>query len=171
MQPNIVLIGLSGSGKSTTSRLIAARLGWGLVDTDSEIERDEGLPITAIFATRGEPAFRAIEAQAIARAMGSERSVIATGGGAVLLPENRAALWARGFVAYLRGTPVHLAERLRTQGADDRPLVAGDIEQRLQSLLDARSQYYEQAHAIIDTDGLTPDAVAEQVVSAYEQAG
>ena len=168
--PNIVLIGLSGSGKSTIARHVALRLGWSSIDTDAVIESEAGCAITEIFATRGEDAFRHIEARAISGAMRGERQVVATGGGAILLKANRDLIWERGFVVYLQTSPETLVERLVKNGADDRPLLQGNLRDRLASLLDARSGYYEQAHAVISTDGASPEAIAEMIVQAYEHS-
>ena len=168
--PNIVLIGLSGSGKSTVARRLAERLGWSSIDTDLLIEAEAGCAITEIFATQGEDAFRRVEADVISRAVSGDHQVIATGGGAILLQENRALLWRRGFVVYLQTSPDTLVARLAAHGADDRPLLRGNLQNQLASLLSARSSYYEQAHAVISTDGATPEAVVETIVQAYEHA-
>lgn len=165
---NIVLIGLSGSGKSTVARLVAERLGWTAVDTDELIERDQGVPITTIFAERGEPAFRAIEASTVAAVTADRQQVIATGGGAPQDPRNRERLWSHGLVVYLRTSVDALTDRLISAGSDDRPLLAGDIHTRLAKLSRERACNYERAHIVIDTDGLAPTTVADKVVEAYE---
>jgi shikimate kinase len=169
-RPNIVLIGLSGSGKSTVARCLAEQLGWSSTDIDALIEAQEGCPITEIFATRGEAEFRQIESNAVSSVMTGERQVIATGGGAILLEANRNALWGGGFVVYLQTSPDTLVARLVANGADDRPLLQGDLRERLASLLEARSGYYEQAHLVVSTDGATPQAIAEIIAQAYEHA-
>jgi shikimate kinase len=102
--------------------------------------------------------------------MRSDHQVVSTGGGAILLEENRDQLWGRGFVVYLRASSDALVSRLVRHGADDRPLLQGDPRAQLASLLEARSRYYEQAHAVISTDGATPEAVAEMIVQAYEHS-
>jgi shikimate kinase len=140
------------------------------VDTDALIEIDVGIPISEIFASRGEAEFRNLEARAVSRAMRADHQVIATGGGAILLEANRDELWGRGFVVYLQTSPDALVSRLMSHGADERPLLQGDLRDRLASLLEARSRYYEQAHAVISTDSATPEAVAEMIVEAYEHS-
>ncbi|MFN0071710.1 MAG: shikimate kinase [Chloroflexota bacterium] len=170
LAPNIVLIGLSGSGKSTVAQHLARCLGWKPIDLDSQIENAERAPITEIFARRGEAEFRRIESESIATAMNGEHQVIATGGGAILLDENRERLWARGFVVYLRSSAETLVSRLTEQGSDERPLLRGDLQQRLASLLESRCRYYEEAHAVIDTDGMSPADLAERIVGAYGQS-
>src|SRR5205823_3982105 len=77
---NVVLVGLSGSGKTTVGRLLAKRLGWRFVDTDREIQREQGQTVQAIFREHGEPRFRAIEAAMVAEVCGRTHQVIATGG-------------------------------------------------------------------------------------------
>src|SRR5579884_383242 len=107
----IVLVGLSGSGKSAVARLVARRLGWDVVDTDDLIAAEDGRTIPRIFAEAGENVFRALERQAVARAAAAARVVIATGGGAVLDPVNRALLWRDAFVVHLEAQPRTLAAR------------------------------------------------------------
>ena len=112
---NIVLIGMPGSGKSTVAKSLGRITGKPVVDMDKEIERREGVSIPEIFATRGETAFRDIETQ-VAKDLGKERGqIIATGGGAVLRPENVAALKQNALVIHL-DRPV---DKLPTNG---RPL-------------------------------------------------
>ena len=86
---NIVLIGLSGSGKSSVGRLLARRLGWEFIDTDEEVERTSGRRIYHIFAIDGEATFRRFEVDAVKRAIGRSNRVVAVGGGAVMDPANR----------------------------------------------------------------------------------
>jgi shikimate kinase len=143
-------------------------LGWLSVDTDHVIETDAGCAITQIFETRGEAEFRQVESRVISKVMQGEHQVVATGGGAILLESNRDLLWRRGFVVYLQTSFDALVARLRAGGADDRPLLQGDVRDRLASLLAARSRYYEQAHVVVSTDGATPEAVAEMIAKAYE---
>jgi len=170
LAPNIVLIGLSGCGKSTVASCLAGLLGWTSIDTDVLIESKTRCAITEFFANFGEDEFRRVEADIVGQVMRGEKQVVATGGGAILLTANREELWERGFVVYLRTTPDALVARLTNQGADERPLLQGDVRDRLTSLLQARSKYYEQAHAVIDTDRASPDTVAEMIVKAYEHS-
>src|SRR5262245_52270763 len=111
----IILIGYRGTGKTTVGRLLAERLGWEFADADDHIEASAGRSIAAIFATEGEgeAAFRDYEAAAIRELCQCERIVIATGGGAVLRPDNRELLRSAGFVAWLTATPETIWERLR----------------------------------------------------------
>jgi shikimate kinase len=98
---NLVLTGFMGTGKSTVARIVAARTGLTLVDTDQAIEAAAGKPIPALFAEMGEAGFRRLEAEVIARVAAGERQVIATGGGVVVRPENLAELRKKGLIVAL----------------------------------------------------------------------
>ena len=130
---NLYLVGMMGAGKTTVGRTLARRLKLRFVDSDHEIEARCGVKIPVIFEIEGEAGFRAREAQAIAELTGLEGIVLATGGGVVLLEENRRLLAARGTVVYLRATPEHLYERVRQDR--NRPLLAtADPLERLREL-------------------------------------
>lgn len=161
----VALMGLSGSGKSTVARLLAARLGWELFDTDAWIVAQAGRPVHEIFAQDGEPTFRAWERQAVAAACATPRRVIALGGGAPVDAENFARLRARCALVWLRARPETLVERLRPADDEVRPLLAGDPLARLRALLAAREAIYCQADLTLDTDALTPEQVAEQIAA------
>lgn len=167
----IVLIGLSGGGKSAVSKAIARRLHWERIDTDDLIEAAAGREISRIFADEGEPAFRARERAAVAEAATHHRVIIATGGGVVLDPANRAALWQDAFVVHLDAPPAALVRRMAAskRGAASRPLLAGDPLARLEALRDQRAPLYALADWVVRTDGLQPEQVAEEVISAWER--
>ena len=166
---NVVLVGLSGSGKSTVARLLARRLGWKFVDTDQTIQRLSGMTVQEIFRTRGEPAFRTLESETIAEACRRSRQVIATGGGAFVSDVNRAVLFNGNLVVYLESRPETLAGRLsQNLGREPRPLLErGDLVERLAELGRQREQQYRTAHHVVDTDLRTPrevvDVIAELV--------
>lgn len=164
MAGNIILIGPMGAGKSTVGRRLAAALGRGFADSDAEIERRTGVTIPLIFELEGEAGFRAREAAVIGELCRRPDIVLATGGGAVLDPDNRRVLEDAGTVIYLRAS---VAEQLRRVGRDrNRPLLAGaDPEERLSGLLRQRDPLYRSiADLIIDTDGSYPRAVAERIL-------
>lgn len=174
----IFLIGLSGSGKSTAGRRIAAMLGWAFRDTDALVEQRAGLSVTRLFDERGENAFRALEAGALAEAARDAHTVIATGGGAVLRAANRALMRERGWRVALHVSPsVALArltqERLRQgRAAPERPLLAGDDPlQRLLALRERRQRYYDEADDAFDTDGLDANTVASRAVAGLVARG
>ena len=134
MAKHLALVGLPGSGKSTIGRQVARQGGWVFVDADHAIEERLGCSIKDYFAQHGEAAFREIEAQVLRTLLQAPQpTVIATGGGAVLKPENRVALREGCTVFYLHATPEDIARRLR--GDTVRPLLQGvDALQRLQAL-------------------------------------
>ena len=159
----IFLIGLSGSGKSTTGRILARRLGWEFIDTDDEIEREAGRTVAELFAAEGEAAFRQRELRALERAAAREPVVIATGGGAPTIPAARPIL-GTGFVVWLAVSPAVAAQRiLAAPGGSERPLLAGDPRARLEALLQSRIDLYRGADAAVDCDDLTPEEQAEEI--------
>jgi len=157
----IILIGFMGSGKSSVGRILAERLGYELVDTDALLEERAGAPIPRIFREQGEPAFRAMESQVLAAVADRRRSVIATGGGAPAHPPNRTFFTRGDAVFHLR---VSLkAARERTGENADRPLLAQDPES-VRRLYQGRQSVYEELGQSVDTDGKTPDDVADEVM-------
>lgn len=158
---NIVLVGFMGTGKTTVARLLAGRLGYAAVDTDEEIERRAGKAIAEIFASEGEAHFRDLESRVLREMLAGEGRVVATGGGAVLREENRRLMLASGWVVALTADAETLIARLaRPAEAGVRPLLAGDAEKRVRSLLEERRHAYDFAHCMIDTSRRTPEEVA-----------
>lgn len=168
---SIALVGMPGSGKSTAGRHLAKRLGWRFVDTDALIEGRIGGTIRSYFEQEGEQAFRGVEAAVIAEVSTQERVVLATGGGAVLLVENRAALRAGCDVVYLRTSPEELSRRLRND--QQRPMLqVADPQARLRQLLAERDPLYrEAAHFIIETGRPTVQALTGMILAQLELAG
>jgi shikimate kinase len=165
---NLYLVGMMGAGKTTVGRTLARRLKLRFVDSDQEIEARCGVKIPVVFEIEGEAGFRAREAQAIAELTGLEGIVLATGGGVVLLDENRRLLAARGTVVYLRATPEHLYERVRQDR--NRPLLAtADPLERLRELYLSRDPLYRAvADLVIDTGRQSVQALARGLL---EQLG
>jgi len=140
-----------GAGKSTVGKLLAKKLGRRFLDADHVIEDRCGVKIPVIFEMEGEEGFRKREAQAI-RDITSEKDIIlATGGGAVLLPENRQFLCERGTVIYLHANPMELWHR--TKGGEGRPLLRnGDVKKILENLYAIRDPLYREiADHVIET--------------------
>jgi shikimate kinase len=163
---SIALVGLSGAGKSTVGRLLAARLGWPLRDTDALIAQADGRSVAAIFAEDGEARFRELEALALREALADPPCVVATGGGVVLRAENRALLRQAAFVAWLDAPTRALVARLRAH-AEARPLLEGDPAVRLAALRAARAALYaEVAYVRLETDGRTAEQLCAEVLDS-----
>ncbi|HVN44374.1 MAG TPA: shikimate kinase [Steroidobacteraceae bacterium] len=161
---NVFLVGPMGSGKTAVGRHLARVLHLPFHDSDSEIERRTGVDIPFIFEKEGEPGFRQREHEALEALTALEGIVLATGGGAVLLPANRALLRERGCVVYLQTSVAQQAERVRH--SKHRPLIAdGDAATRLGHLMGARAPLYEEiADIVVSTDGRRVNSVAEQLL-------
>lgn len=162
MAPQIVLVGVPGSGKTTVGTLLAERLGVGFRDTDQDVERTEGKPVSDIFVESGEAHFRALEKAAVALALQEHDGVLALGGGAVLDDGTRALLVEQPTV-WLQVGPAAGAHRV---GMDViRPVLLGNVRGRMTQLLKERGPLYaEVARITVDTDGRTPAEVADAVV-------
>jgi shikimate kinase len=160
----VALIGLSGTGKSTVGRALAARLGWALRDTDALVEA-AGRRVAAIFAEEGEARFRELETAALVAALDAAPCVVSTGGGIVLRPENRALLRERALVVWLDAPTDVLVARLLAH-AEERPLLAGDDPAgRLAALRAARGGLYaELADLAVGTAGMTVEEICDQIV-------
>jgi shikimate kinase len=173
---HLVLVGMMGAGKTSVGRHCAARLDRPFVDTDELVEATTGLRVAEIFETQGEPAFRALERVAVSDACASpEPLVIACGGGAVLDAENRRTLRGAGTVVWLRAAPETLSRRCGQSGAA-RPLLAGSgsapAAATLERLAGLRADTYDAASdAVVDTDDVSLDHVADAVVQIFEAAG
>jgi shikimate kinase len=164
---HVVLVGLSGSGKSTIGRLLARRLGRAFVDTDDLIVERAGKPIPAVFAQDGEAEFRRIEREAVAAALERPPAVIATGGGAPVDEGNRRALWDGNLVVWLDAPVEVLVSRVGEAGTG-RPLLADGPAARLAALRAAREAIYATAHLRVDTAALDTAAAADAILRALE---
>jgi shikimate kinase len=161
---SVFLIGPMGSGKTAVGRALARSLGLAFHDSDAEIERRTGVDIPFIFEKEGEAGFRQREREAIEALTRLPHIVLATGGGAVLLPENRRCLAERGCVVYLETSVAQQADRVRR--GRHRPLLQrGDVAGRLRELMEVRSPLYgEIADITVPTDGRRVPAVAGQIL-------
>ena len=148
---NIFLVGLMGAGKTSVGRLLARRLGKTFYDCDHEIESATGVRVPFIFEIEGESGFRSRESRMLADLVKRPDIVLATGGGAVLAPENREVLSRNGIVIYLRATPHDLWQRTRHDR--NRPLLqTPDPLGKLAELYAERDPLYrEVAHLVVDT--------------------
>lgn len=160
---SVFLVGMPGSGKSTIGRALAKALGLPFVDLDQQIEERCGVRIPVIFEIEGEQGFRKRESQVLDEVTQATGIVLATGGGAILAPENRHLLAQRGLVVYLRASIDELHRR--TSRDRNRPLLATDNPKaRLRELLDKRGALYEAlADLVIDTGAASVTAVVQQL--------
>ena len=162
---HFALVGLMGAGKTSAGRLLAPRLGLPFHDSDEAVAHAAGVSIPELFAHQGEPAFRALERNMLARLLSGQRAVIATGGGSVTDPDNRAALREQAYTVWLDASPATLARRLA--GAGDRPLLSrGDPKAILAQLAEQRRPFYAAADLRVGTDELTIEEVAELILAA-----
>lgn len=168
---NVFFVGLMGAGKTTVGRAVARRLERPFFDSDHEVEARTGARIPVIFELEGEAGFRDREAQMIEELSAREGIVLATGGGAVLRPENRTALRERGFVVYLRAHPHDLW--LRTRRDKDRPLLqTEDPKGRLEALYEQRDPLYrEVADFVIETGRPSVNGLVNMVLMQLDMAG
>ncbi|MGC6482770.1 MAG: shikimate kinase [Synechococcus sp.] len=160
---NLYLVGMMGSGKSSSGRPIAQRLGYGFVDTDPVIEQLAGQPIPQIFAERGEDGFRALEAQVL-QAIGQRHSlVVATGGGVITQPQNWGVLH-QGIVIWLNPGRDRILARLQSD-TTQRPLwQTNNPVESLDALIEARTPLYQEADLHLKVGDQSPDQVAAMVL-------
>jgi shikimate kinase len=162
---SVVLVGMMGAGKSSVGRRVALRLGIPFVDADTEIEKAAGMAITDIFAIRGEAEFRAGEARVILRLLEGGPQVLATGGGAFINPDTRAAIAAKGISIWLKAEPDVLMKRIKRR--QDRPLLhTADPAATLRKLLEEREPVYALADLTVQSREVTHDRIVDEIVSA-----
>ncbi len=168
-QPNLVITGFMGTGKSAVAREVARQLGRDFVDMDALIEEREGRSIPRIFQESGEPYFRQVEARLALELANRSNLVIATGGGTLMLAASRQALLQTGVVVCLWADVEVLIERLRDD--TQRPLLhRPDWEDHLRALLTAREPVYRTLPYHVDTTGKDVQQVAAEVIAIYRRA-
>ena len=160
---NIVLCGMMGSGKTTVARALENIYGFSVVDTDEIIVRRHG-EINAIFRDLDEQAFRDIESQTVKEVSALDGYVISLGGGVVLRRSNVEELKKNGKIFYLRTRAETVIARVK--GDSSRPLLQGNLEERVHAILKDRSKAYEEAaDVVIDTDDKSPEEIADIIVA------
>ena len=163
---NLYLVGFAGTGKTTVGRMVARQVGKKFIDSDHEIERAQGRPVADIFASDGEPAFRALERQFIEGGHPSSGCVVACGGGLVVPEGMLALLRERGVVVCLHAPLETVLER--TGRTTHRPLFQGeDREQRVRELYDRREAIYRKAGTMVLTAGRPLKDIAAHVMRVY----
>jgi shikimate kinase len=169
MFKNIILTGFMGVGKTRVGTQLAKDLGYLFVDTDSLIEADQHLAITAIFAKFGEPYFREVEAKIIREVAAREGQVVSTGGGAVIQDRNREAFKKAGLVVCLTARPEVIYERIKHE--THRPLLqTADPLMKIRELLESRAHFYAQADVTIDTSEKPVEDVIQMIKERIRHA-
>ena len=159
---NIILAGMPASGKTTVSRVLAEKLKVKLVDTDEVIVKKFGA-ICDIFASFGEEVFRNMETEIVRTVSTQSGLIISSGGGCLLREENVKLFKNGGKIVYLRAKLSTLLNRV--EGDTTRPLLSGDKQEKMKALLLKRSPIYEAAADLtVDTDGLTPEQIADNII-------
>jgi shikimate kinase len=167
---NIFLVGLMGAGKTTVGRALAKKLNKRFIDSDHEIEARTGVSIPLIFEIEGEASFRHRETEVIRDLTAQSDIVLATGGGAILRPENRECLKTRGTVIYLRASVNSILQR--TSHDKNRPLLqTANPRQRIEQLAQEREPYYlEVADFVVETGRPNVQSLVQTIVAQLEVA-
>lgn len=164
---SVVMVGLMGCGKSSVGRRLAGKLGLPFADADDEIVRAAGKSINEIFADHGEPYFRDGERRVILRLLAGGPQVLATGGGAFMNPETRAAILANSVSIWLRAELPVLLKRVAKR--DTRPLLkTGDPESVMTDLMAKRYPVYAEADITIESRDVPHDVIVGEVLSALD---
>ena len=164
---SIYLVGMMGAGKTTIGKQLAHTLNYRFIDTDDVIVQAAGQSISNIFAGQGEAAFRAIETQVLAQVAPYTHTVVATGGGMVVKPDNWSYLQS-GLVVWISVSVDELLQRL--QRDQSRPLLQdGNLRQKLTTLLAQRQPRYAQADAtVVFQSGEEVDAIAQRTLTTLQ---
>lgn len=182
---NIVLVGMMGAGKTTIGEHLARHLGFGFLDTDRWIEKNEKMSVAQIFAERGEDYFRQVEKMLMGSLQGIRHHVIATGGGSVTDDDNWETFARWGRTVWLKTPATEIARRI-VMNPDEirkRPLVADLVEiekkaerhmklaERFQQFETQRAKMYGKAQIVVEYAFATPDACAHFLVKKLKQQG
>lgn len=157
----VYLVGFMGAGKTTVARALARRLGWRVLDIDELVEHRERQPVATVFASKGEPYFRAAERAVLLEQLATRHVVVATGGGTFVDPQNRAVIQGDGVSVWLDVPLTRLIARVPNDGR--RPLAADRAE--FERLFFVRQAAYQDARIRIDADRRGIEAIAEEIAA------
>ncbi len=164
----IALIGFMGSGKSAVARILAKKLKRKLFSTDGLIEKKEKHTIADIFTQKGEAYFRHVEKEVLAAIVQEKGCLIDCGGGIILDEDNRRILKNNCTLFYLKSTPEMIYKRVNDQ--KKRPLLnVADPKAKIEKLLKIRAPLYREADFTINSDGRTPQDMAEEILKVIKQ--
>ena len=170
---NVVLIGFMGTGKTSTGKMLAAKLGAAFIDMDQKIEEEAGMSIPDMFARKGEAYFREQERALVKRLAARRNAVISTGGGTVKNPDNLADFKKSGVIVCLSASVDAVLARTNRRGT--RPVLdgadQGDRRKAVEQLMAERRELYKQADYTIDTSELSPLLVVENIVRFLKTRG
>lgn len=167
----ITLIGFMGTGKSTVGKMLAKRIGFDYLDTDSEIEKNVQLEISDIFNMFGEEYFRDQESAQLLRAIESDKNqVISTGGGIVISPFNRELLKEKTVPILLQASPEEIYNRVKDD--ENRPLLAvTEPKKEINRLLTKRARYYNKFKTKINTDNRSVEDIVDEIIKIIKHTG
>lgn len=169
-QQNLIFVGLMGAGKSVIGRMVAQALSLPFVDTDTEIERVSRMTVAELFASYGEPEFRALETRVMARLLEGGPRVISTGGGAYINENSRKVIQDGGVSVWLKADLDVLWERVNKR--DHRPLLKTENPKAtLKNLMDQRYPIYAQADLTVPSGNVRKEAMVTNVLSAVVEHG
>lgn len=166
---NIFLIGFMGAGKSTIARNLQRSLNFPLVEMDERIVREQGMSINEIFEKYGEAHFRQIESDLILTIGHENASIVSSGGGVVVRPQNVENMKKSGKIVFLKATPKTIYERVKN--STDRPILNGHMNvEYIAQLMEKRRALYEGAADItIETDGKTKEEICSEIICRLEE--
>ena len=165
-QPNIILTGFMGTGKSTLGRILAARIGYQFIDTDQEIEKQAGMTVSELFQTQGEATFRRLETELVTTLAQRQGLVIATGGGLVLNPVNVQRLSHSGRIICLTASVDDILKRTSQQGQTRPLLQETDPKSKINELLRQRDPVYRQFPQLSTSDHSQAELIEQLICLA-----
>ena len=167
--PNIFLTGYRATGKTSVAQLVADQLGLEAIDADVFLESEARMTIAEIFEAEGEQGFRERESSVVHQLAQRDELVVALGGGAIVLEENRRAIQGRGVTVWLTASPEIIFDRMSTDpltGKRRPNLTATGGLQEIQQLLEQRNPLYQEvADFSVDTEQMTPAEVAGEIIA------